>query len=175
MKPINFISPIPEQKKKEVRRWILLSSFLGVGLILFLSISLFERCYHYYILRSQRIHAEQDHTHCQLVLQTHKEKELTSSTTMQRLTKLTRYHNQPNSIAGILRSCMQKIGTGSMQSCTLAKHAFELSYKSPSITQAQNTLKLIATIPGITDPQLISLQRNNNIITNTVRAQLNKG
>lgn len=174
MKQINFVTPIPEQKKKEIKYWMILSGLSTIGLILFISISLFARCYHYYLLQSQRAQAEQDHTHCSLVLQTQKEKDSTNSARSQRLATLKRYQNQPNSIATNLRACVQKVGTDAVQSCAIGKESFELSYTSPSIQHAQKTLTNLKAVPGISNLQLVALQRQNNGVTSTVRAKLVK-
>jgi len=174
MKQINFVSPISKETKKEVKRWMIISGILTVAIILFISISLFAHCYHYYLLQAQRAQAMEDHSHCVLVLQTQKEKDSTNSSRSDRLDRLHRYQYQPESIANNLRACNQKIGTGALQSCTLSKQSLELAYKSATIAQAQKTMDALQKIPGISNLELVALQRHTSGVISTIRAKVMK-
>lgn len=172
MKQINFISSVSQKTKKEVRRWIIISMLITVVTALFIAGSIFFHCYHYYLLRQERMQAMKDHSHCTLILQTRKEKDAHTATRTNQLTRLQRYQNQPAQLASHLRACNDIIGAGAMQSCTMTKKMIELVYASPTISHAQNILRKLQTVPSISNVQLISLQRQHNGVTNTVRAEV---
>ncbi len=174
MKHINFVTPVPPHKKQEVRRWILISSVCVIGALMYICISIFPRAYLYYSLSSQRAKAETNQTTYAALLQKKKEKNEVNAVQSHQLAKMQMYQTQPKNPAALLNACIERIGNTNMQTCSVTPHSFEVTYNTSTMQLAQKNLQTIQSIPGIHNAHLVSLQKQNDAITNTVRAERNK-
>ena len=174
MKHINFITPVPPHKKQEVRCWILISSVCVIGLLMYISVSTFAQGYLYYSLSSQRAKAEINQITYAALLQKQKEKNETNRIQTHQLTKMQKYQTQPKNPIALLNACTEQIGNTNMQACSVTSRSFEVTYNSSTMQLAQKKLQAIQSIPDIHNVHLVSLQRQNNNFTSTIRAERNK-
>ncbi len=174
MKKINFISPVPQSKKKEVRRWFILSSLLIGSTLLYIGASLSTHLYLYYILSSQLKQSSSDPITHAALMQKQKEKEQAYKTGTEQRAKIEQYHAAPKNPHALLHATMQHLGTTALQRCSVTPHTIEFSYNSGTIQHAQKQLEQLKTIPELSQAQLVSLQRHNNSITSLVRAERSK-
>ncbi len=174
MKHINFITPVPPHKKQEIRRWILISSVCVIGALMYICIAAFAQGYLYYSLSSQRAKAETNQTTYAALLQKQKEKNETNRVQAHQLAKMQTYQTQPKNPIAILNACTERIGNANMQTCSATPRSFEVTYNTPTMQLAQKKLQSMQSIPDIHNVHLVSLQRQNNAITSTVRAERNK-
>ena len=174
MKHINFVTPVPPHKKQEVRRWILISIVCVIGPLMYICISTFAQGYLYYSLSSQRAKAETNQIIYAALLQKQKEKNETNKVQAHQLTKIKKYQTQPKNPIAILNACTEQIENANMQACSVTRRSFEVIYNTSTMQLAQKKVQHMQSIPDIYNVHLVSLQRQNNAYTSTVRAERNK-
>ena len=169
MKKINFNTPVSPSEKKEVRRWMLISIILIGGTIVLIGASLFSLWYQYRSVAHQRTALFENEQIYQTQIQKQKKQDKLFTEQSKKETKLKAYTTHPKNPLALLESCVDRIGKNALQSCSITPERIEITYQSITPQHAHKTLQACESLPGISDMELVSLQRQNTNILSTIR------
>ncbi len=170
MNNLNFIKTVPEKRRREVRRWLFFSTLLLGGAVFYVSSASFVYVYLYYQLPANQA----DESRYQLLQAQRAEKEQLFVKERQKFEKLYSYQHNPKNPVALINAITQIVGSKHLQSCSISKHACELSVSSPSMKKTQQYIQLFEKIPTVSNVQLSSLQRDNNEIKATFKMEHTK-
>lgn len=153
MKAVNFIKPVPEKRKKEIRSWLIFTTILVGSLSVYVGISLL--LYGYVFLTTES--GNQYDVQFNSLKEAQRQKEQFALSQQKIFEKLHRYQHNPKSPQNLIADISRTVGTSSLLSFSLTKHQAELVILAPIIKQAQTYVTEFEKIPLVQNVQLTTL------------------
>lgn len=172
MRNINFIRPIPEQRRKEFARWalgsaiVLSSSILAIG-----GLSIMQWRIYRTILEEKKDLAQQLVSY-DLIMNQQRIKTQEETTLLQKLSKIEEYTHRPKNPIDIITTVQKTLGSAPLQSLSINTEHFELKGNCANATYATQLVRKLNTLPLCKQASLCSINTGNNNLHFVIKGSL---
>lgn len=172
MRNINFISPIPEHRHREFRRWALGSGMLLIwGILAIGSISIMQWRIYSTIAAEKEGLAQKLASYDQIMNQ-QRTKSLEEKNLLEKLSKLETYTHHPKNPIDIITTVQKTLGSTPLQSLSIQADHFELKGNCTNATYATQLVRKLNTLPLCKQASLCSINSGNSSLNFVIKGSL---
>ncbi len=171
MNNINFINPVPPQRKKDVRLWVWFTLIVGTAALAIIATTTGIQWYTWYTIKTEKRALHEQLAPFAKEMEIQRKQTADKTLLHQHLNKLTKYSKNPKNPAALLGSLRTLFGTAPLQSISFSKNNFETQILCTNAQQATAYLQKLLANDSIKTVRLTSLQAQQKQLIATFKGK----